>query len=150
MQPPRDPFASWLGRVRVGLPDEGWPCGASGPLVPLCQVNTVELPERPALLREVALLAVFGPGGEPGAGEVRAYRRIAELVPLEERRRADEPRPVQWEPAAPDAEGSRVGGVPFPAAGGVDPEEFALQVRDETGALFYVTRRGEDWRLVAA
>ncbi len=150
MRPPRDPFASWFGRVRVGKPDEGWPCGATGPLAPLCQVSTVELPERPAMLREVALLAVFGPGGDGGPGEVRAYRRIAELVPLEERRRAAGPRPIQWEPAAPGAEGSRVGGVPFPAVSGVDPKEFALQVCDETGRLFYVTRRGEDWRLVAA
>jgi len=150
MRPPRDPFASWLGRIRVGLPDEVWPTGAQGPLAPLCQLNTVELPERPALLREVALLAVFGPGREGDTGQVRAYRRISELVPLQEERRVSEPRPIQWEPAAPDAEGSRVGGVPSPPAPGVDPADFALQVCDETGALFYVMRREQDWCLVAA
>ncbi|MBW2281265.1 MAG: hypothetical protein JRG76_00475 [Deltaproteobacteria bacterium] len=152
MRPPRDPFASWLGRVRVGLPDEAWPSGAEGPLAPLCQLNTVEIPERPPLLERVALLTVFAPPGAEDArpGEVRAYPSIADLVPLQELRRASQPRPIQWEPGAADAEGGRVGGVPFPAAPGLDPAEFVLQVRDDGGALFYVLRSGEDWRLVAA
>ena len=144
MRPPRDPFASWLGRVRVGRPGEEWPRGDAGALLPLCQVNTVELTERPELLRDIALVAVFASGS---SGEVRAYPSLADLVPLSEDARSPDPKPIYWEPCA-DAStpGSRVGGE---APAGIPPSEFVLQVAGASG-LVAVARRGEEWRLVPA
>jgi hypothetical protein len=135
IRPPRDPFASWLGRVRVGRPDETWPSGAAGSLAPLCQLNVVELPERPEVLRGIAFVAVFGRGVE---GAVRAYPSLADLIPWTEVERAAEPKPIRWEPLLDDGgeeRGDRVGG----------PTGFVLEV-----AGFTVTRSGEEWELVAA
>jgi hypothetical protein len=135
MRPPRDPFASWLGRVRVARPGEGWPRGEAGPLAPLCQVNVVELPERPRVLRGVAFVAVFGRGDE---ASVRAYPSLSDLIPWHEVERAPDPRPIRWEPDDAAAECDRVGGAS-------DVDGFVLCV-----AGFSVTRTGEEWQVVAS
>ncbi len=135
MRPPRDPFASWLGRVRVARPGEDWPRGEAGPLAPLCQVNVVELPERPQALRDIALVAVFGRDDEAW---VRAYPSLSDLIPWHEVERGADPKPIRWELDAAAAEGDRVGGVS-------DLDGFVLCV-----AGFSVTRTGEEWRVVAS
>ena len=135
MRPPRDPFASWLGRVRVARPGEDWPRGEAGPLAPLCQVNVVELPERPPALRGVAFVAVFGHGAE---ARVRAYPSLSDLIPWQEIERGADPKPICWEPDAGAERGDRVGGAS-------DIDGFVLCV-----AGFSVARTGEEWRVVAA
>lgn len=135
MRPPRDPFASWLGRVRVARPGEAWPQGSAGRLAPLCQVNVVELPERPGNLRGVAFVAVFGCGAEAA---VRAYPSLAELIPWSEEERGPDPKPIRWEPCEdPASAADRLGAA-------ASEQGFVLCISG-----FTVTRRGEEWLAVA-
>src|SRR5947209_19112644 len=59
VEPADSLFASWLGRVRVALPGEKWPIFRGRYMTPLCQINCAELPYRPEILSDIALIAVF-------------------------------------------------------------------------------------------
>jgi uncharacterized protein YwqG len=89
-RPPDSPLVSWFGRVNVALPGESWPASGGAPMHPLCQINVVELPFRPAGLEDVQMVTVFiGPSELPyetpnGVGWcLRAYQDVQALVPLE-------------------------------------------------------------------
>jgi hypothetical protein len=91
-RPPQDPLASWLGRVQVALPGEGWPTTNGAPVLALAQFNLHELPCRPPqALADTALLTLFlgpwqFPVDEPNRSNwaLRAYPSLDGLVPLEE------------------------------------------------------------------
>jgi Domain of unknown function (DUF1963) len=91
-RPPQDPLASWLGRVRVALPGEGWPTTNGAPMLALAQINLRELPcPSPPALADLALLTLFlGPWqlpvDEPNGVNwtLRAYPSLDGLVPLVE------------------------------------------------------------------
>ncbi len=156
IRPPRDPFASWMGRVRVGRSDESWPVLAGLPLRALAQINTVELPERPNALRGVALLVLFAdsrPDADP-PGLVRAYASLADLVPLssDQALAAEglEPTPISWEPIESDDQAvSKVGGFAQPPLEGADGGSFVLQIR-EASQRWLLSRTNEEWQLVRA
>lgn len=88
-RPPEDPFASWFGRVNVCAAGEAWPEMEARPMHALCQINLTNLPFRPPRLEDIELLAVFiGPDELPMDAPngrnwcIRAYPRLADLVPL--------------------------------------------------------------------
>ncbi len=53
------PPGSWLGAVKVALPDEPWPEFEGAPLQGVAQFNLLELPYRPPLLEDLAMITVF-------------------------------------------------------------------------------------------
>lgn len=86
---PEDPYRSWFGSVKIGLPGETWPEYEGVPMLPLCQLRCAEIPTLPAVLAEYALICVFSAfyGAEAMApqGErwvVRTYSDMDALVPL--------------------------------------------------------------------
>lgn len=88
-RPPEAPAGSWFGRVNLALPGESWPTTAGQPMHALCQINTTELPFRPAGLEDVEFVAVFiGPSELPldtpnGVSWcLRAYPDLGALAPL--------------------------------------------------------------------
>ena len=104
-RPPADPFASWFGRVRVALPDEAWPAHSEKPMLPLCQINCMELPYRPAAIADIAFISVFISQGElpydTPNGEGWMLRNYPTLDHLVETREPDpggliKPFPVRW------------------------------------------------------
>lgn len=109
---PDAPTASWFGKVRVALPDEEWPTTRLGPMIPICQINCLELPLRPKILHDVALFTVFfsnellddmATGGESDGVTwlLREYSSLDGLKPIEEPElsvlRVKRPHPVRWE-----------------------------------------------------
>ncbi|HEX7239880.1 MAG TPA: DUF1963 domain-containing protein [Longimicrobiaceae bacterium] len=88
-RPPDSPSASWFGRASLALPGESWPTTEGRAMHALCQINTTELPFRPAGLEDVELVTVFvGPSELPDDTPngvswcLRAYPRLDALVPL--------------------------------------------------------------------
>lgn len=82
---------SWFGKVNLALPDEVWPESDGEPMHALCQINLTSLPFRTQGLEDVELLTVFiGPTDLPMDEKngsnwcLRAYRKIADLVEIEE------------------------------------------------------------------
>jgi len=109
---PDAPTASWFGKVQVALPDEEWPTTRLGPMIPVCQINCLELPERPKVLQDVALFTVFfsnellddmAVGGESDGESwlFREYSSLDGLEPVEEPElsalRVKRPHPIRWE-----------------------------------------------------
>lgn len=58
-RPPDAPLTSWFGGRFLALPNESWPTSNHGPMLPLLQVRTDELPFVPAQLDGIALFTVF-------------------------------------------------------------------------------------------
>ena len=58
-RPPDDPLTSWFGGHFLALPDESWPENDHGPMLPLIQVRTDELPYKPNFLSDIAFFTVF-------------------------------------------------------------------------------------------
>jgi hypothetical protein len=90
-RPPGDPFASWMGRVRVALPGEGWPTEDGEPMLALAQINLSEVDPVPDSLKGLALITLFiGPRqlpiAEPNGQKwcLRSYPTLERLIPLEE------------------------------------------------------------------
>jgi uncharacterized protein YwqG len=88
-RPPDDPLASWFGKVNMALADEEWPQTNGQPMHALCQLNLLELPYKPALLADLAMLTIFiGPTqlpvDEPNGTNwcLRAYPDLSILRPL--------------------------------------------------------------------
>lgn len=89
-RPPEEPVSSWFGGCFVALPDETWPANENGPMIPLLQVRTDELPHLSHALSDVALFNVFvdrkelpGNGARSGEGWVlRSYRKLKGLAPV--------------------------------------------------------------------
>ena len=50
---------SWFGLVTLALPEEDWPVSCGRPMIPLLQLNLQGLPEKPDILKNVALLTLF-------------------------------------------------------------------------------------------
>jgi uncharacterized protein YwqG len=91
-QASQDPTESWFGHVSVCATGESWPETGGRPMHALCQINLTGIPFRPKRLEDVEMLAVFiGPDtlpmDEPNGQNwcIRAYPRIAGLVPLAHR-----------------------------------------------------------------
>jgi Domain of unknown function (DUF1963) len=85
-RPPTTVFTSWFGGNFLGLPEETWPESQSGPMIPLLQIRTDELPYCPHCLQEFQLLTIFYDGitlktpVENGDGWLlRAYSDISVL-----------------------------------------------------------------------
>lgn len=82
--------ASWFGKVLVGKSGEDWPTSKGKPMIPICQINLEEIPERPVNLSDIAFLTLFVdseelPDDEPNGQNwlIRTYHHIDELVALE-------------------------------------------------------------------
>ncbi|HLK61193.1 MAG TPA: hypothetical protein VKU00_31820 [Chthonomonadaceae bacterium] len=78
-----------MGKVCMGLPEEGWPEYEGVPMLPLCQLRCEGMPALPTALQGVALLCVFTASvGEemlsPQGGRwmIRTYESLEGLVPL--------------------------------------------------------------------
>lgn len=104
--PPADPLTSWFGRVRVALPHEIWPSHNEKPMLPLCQINCAELPYKPEVLSDTALISVFVsqdnlPDDTPnGEGWVlRTYTSLEGLVQIDDPKSTMpiKPFPVRWD-----------------------------------------------------
>jgi len=104
-RPPSDPAASWFGRVCLALPGEHWPESQGKPMLPLCQVNLVQLPFSPPHLDGLEFFTVFidqeglptdKPNGEGWC--LRAYRSLDRLVPMSAPEEFDRPRPFPMRP----------------------------------------------------
>lgn len=84
------PSWSWFGKVDLCLPGETWPAHDDVQLSPLAQINLTQFPFRPPHLHDVELITVFIkeedlPSSDEPNGQgwcLRAYRSIAELIPL--------------------------------------------------------------------
>lgn len=109
---PDSPMASWFGKVQVALPEEEWPASPSGPMIPICQINCLELPVQPKVLSGVALFTVFfsdellddqAVGGESDGVTwlFREYNSLDGLKPIQEPElsvlRVKRPHPMRWE-----------------------------------------------------
>lgn len=83
-------FSSWYGKVACSLPAEIWPLANGKPMFALCQIDLTELPVRPPILEDIAVITVFA-AENIGSGYLypngsnwllRAYSRKDHLVPL--------------------------------------------------------------------
>lgn len=91
-RPAEDPFASWIGRVLLARPDEGWPTTDGAPMLAVAQINMTELGcPRPDALGDVAMITLFVgpwdlPVDEPNGvdRELRAYPSLEGLTPVPE------------------------------------------------------------------
>lgn len=106
LPPPKDPAASWFGKVRLARPSELWPAHRGKPMLPLCQINCSEMPYCPDHLSDLALITVFvsqdelpldAPNGE--GWELRAYTRLHNLIEIAEPEHSNpiKPFPIQWQ-----------------------------------------------------
>lgn len=106
VRPPQDLSASWFGRVRLARADEVWPSHHGKPMLPLCQINCIELPYCPDRLSDLALITVFisqdelpldSPNGE--GWELRTYSRLDDLTEIVEPENSNliKPFPIQWQ-----------------------------------------------------
>lgn len=107
-----DPLGSWFRKVAVGGESEEWLCWRGEPLEPLCQINLAELPARPAILADTALITLFisqhfyeedcPSQAESGHGGalwcLRTYASLDGLRPLAMPEGAEAPRctPIAW------------------------------------------------------
>jgi len=82
--------SSWIGNVTVKLGDESWPESNGQPMIPICQLNLTELPNRPENLKDIELITLFidsselpddKPNGEGWL--IRTYSDIQELEEIE-------------------------------------------------------------------
>jgi uncharacterized protein YwqG len=89
-RPPDNSFASWFGKVEFCAEGESWPYSNEMPMLPLAQINLNDLPYIPRRLEGLAFITVFvdaenlpvdTPNGE--GWEIRAYKTIEELVPID-------------------------------------------------------------------
>ncbi len=108
-RPPADLDASWFGRVQMSLPGEEWPTSSGRPMHALCQLNLIDLPFRTPQLDELAMITIFiGPSELPvdaANGEnwcLRAYKDIAELVPLKQVETGSSIKPLPMRPKVID------------------------------------------------
>lgn len=104
-RPSDDPLSSWFGGHFLGLDFESWPANENGPMLPLLQVRTDELPYLPSQLKDIALFTVFIDRKELPVGAakngnhwvIRTYKTIDALVllspPKDSRLR---PFPIGW------------------------------------------------------
>jgi uncharacterized protein YwqG len=140
-RPPQEPSASWFGRVRLALPGEVWPAHNEKPMLPLCQINCVELPHVPHALSDIALITVFitrddlpidAPNGD--RWELRAYKSLEGLVEVAgpESDGLIKPFPVRWEPCEAD----------YPCQDDV-PVELPAEVDEKYYDLFENQRRSK-------
>ncbi|XEC96669.1 DUF1963 domain-containing protein [Paenibacillus tarimensis] len=90
-KPTGDLTSSIFGKVNLSLPDEEWPHSNNKPMIPICQVNLVQLPYIPELLRDIEMITLFidseelpsnCPNGQTWC--LRAYSDIKDLVPIKD------------------------------------------------------------------
>ncbi|MVM36598.1 DUF1963 domain-containing protein [Spirosoma sp. HMF3257] len=89
-RPVDNPQASWIGKVLVAKPDEGWPQREGKPMLPLCQINLNDFAFKPELVSDIALITIFIDSNEiPREDDengtswcLRAYNTPGELTPL--------------------------------------------------------------------
>lgn len=85
-----NPFGSWFGHIgAIGINEE-WPYWNSLPMLPLCQINTKELPIIPGIISDIALICVWmgvtktwpniAPNGE--GWQIRCYPSLIDLKPI--------------------------------------------------------------------
>lgn len=85
-----DPFGSWLGHIGAMRADERWPHWYGAPMVPLCQINTAELPVRPEIISDLALICVWmaprnsweGGAANGNGWHIRCYPSLDGLMPI--------------------------------------------------------------------
>lgn len=114
-RPPETPLTSWFGGRFVGDPHETWPLNEGGPMLPLLQVRTDELPYVPEQLRGVALFNVFVwprklpvnlPAPNGSGWLIRCYRSLDALQPLAgEPKSHVRPFPIRWSLAESEGPG---------------------------------------------
>lgn len=82
--------ASWLGKVTVKRYNEDWPESNGKPMIPICQLNLTNLPQRPQNLMDIALITLFIdstelPEDQPnGQGWLlRTYKDLKDLEAME-------------------------------------------------------------------
>lgn len=82
--------ASWIGKVLLCSKGEKWPNSNGKPMIPICQINIAELPNKEEYLDDIELLTLFldaeeipmdSPNGEGWL--LRTYSKIDELVEIE-------------------------------------------------------------------
>lgn len=104
--PPEDPRTSWFGCTTLQDPEEEWPLSKTGPMFPLCQILTSELPFVPDDLQDIALIQIFiAPDFnlyDTNAGQGWCLRTSTSLDPLvpatpPEFKSEIKPLPVRWE-----------------------------------------------------
>jgi hypothetical protein len=99
---------SWFGGKFLGLSEEIWPETEHGPMLPLLQVQVLDLPYVPEPLKSIGLFTVFIDSRQPPAKSplvndhgwrIRTYANLEELKPLEqpEIARSLRPCPIRWE-----------------------------------------------------
>lgn len=87
-RPDHSPTTSWVGKVMLAKEGETWPQSNGIPMMPICQINLTDLPNRPASLQDIAFLTLFfdpeeipidTPNGDGWL--LRTYSSLEELVP---------------------------------------------------------------------
>ncbi|WMT43292.1 DUF1963 domain-containing protein [Paenibacillus sp. D2_2] len=82
--------SSIFGKVNVSLPNEEWPSSNNKPMIPLCQINIIQLPYIPVSLKDIEMITLFidsndlpdnNPNGQKWC--LRAYKYIKDLVPIQ-------------------------------------------------------------------
>ena len=101
-RPADSPYASWFGKILLGMPGENWPLNEGKPMTPICQVNLEALDHPIRGLEDIAFLTLFvGPDNlpidEPNGSSwvLRTYTSTSDLVPLPQLYEADKPKPFQ-------------------------------------------------------
>ncbi|MEW6735720.1 MAG: hypothetical protein AB1489_30795 [Acidobacteriota bacterium] len=87
-----NPFGSWFGHIGAMNANEQWPHWRSTPMVPLCQINTAELPVMPQTISDIALICVWigkrnswRRGSPSGMGwQIRCYSSLNGLIPIKD------------------------------------------------------------------
>lgn len=105
-RPSDHPLASWFGRVNMGALEETWPLQDERPMLALAQINLTELPFPIPGIDDIDFITVFiGPEKLPLPHEkngshwvLRAYKKIADLVPLEKPNSPTSIKPFQMRP----------------------------------------------------
>jgi hypothetical protein len=110
---PNKKCMSWYGGKFVGLPEETWPETESGPMHPLLQVHTKELPFVPEAIKNIRLLTIFIDHHqlpeecplENGSGwMIRTYDNLEKLTAMEQPEipGSFQPTPIQWHLSSKD------------------------------------------------
>ena len=111
-RPTDNPLASWIGKVLVANPEEGWPHYNGKPMLPLCQINLNEFSTKPQLINDIAFITIFMDTQEIPADHdlngsswcLRAYKTTETLAPLLQEKTLSpiKPMPMVPEIIAPD------------------------------------------------
>lgn len=166
-RPTNDPLASVFGGIRVCLPDQHWPQGPEGPLLPICQLNLTEPSHLPPNLSDLKMIQLFVdpsrgfdphgstfdeddavPGAAPTHFAVRSYTSLDGLaqVTAPPMAHAIKPFEIAWDTPVPDFANHDVAGeVVDTIANDVYAYDWAEQVYRSKLGGWPATLQAEPW-----